>query len=359
MLPTVIVQAQETDKPRNGEGIYAFLRRHHCDTTMLDQFVELNRGKLGKNNSLLMDVSYRIPSQAGNSRPTPAETAKETPNTPVQTPPKESVSAKPKAKETEPIPTSVPPADKPSPTKKEPLFGKKYEAYTLLSDRLTGATFYLSSGHGGPDCGATTKVDGHELHEDEYAYDVMLRLARNLMQEGATVHIIIQDAKDGIRDERYLKNSDRETCMGEKIPLSHKARLEQRSNQINALSAQSKAEYQRSLFIHLDSRDNKDQRLDVYFYYHPGSKTGEKTARSLRDVFEAQYKKHQPKRGFSGTVSPRDLFVTRHTKPVAVYTELANMQNKDDQRRYLDYNNRQAMANWLLRGFIADYEASK
>ena len=39
------------------------------------------------------------------------------------------------------------------------------------------------------------------------------------MQEGAEVHIIIQDAKDGIRDDAYLSNSKRETCMGAPIPL--------------------------------------------------------------------------------------------------------------------------------------------
>ena len=48
------------------------------------------------------------------------------------------------------------------------------------------------------------------------------------MQEGAEVHIIIQDAKDGIRDSRYLSNSKRETCMGDAIPLNQVARLQQR-----------------------------------------------------------------------------------------------------------------------------------
>ena len=67
-----------------------------------------------------------------------------------------------------------------------------------------------------------------ELHEDEYAYDVALRLARNLMEEGAKVYIIIQDAKDGIRDDQYLNNSKRETCMGAPIPLNQVARLRQR-----------------------------------------------------------------------------------------------------------------------------------
>ena len=34
-----------------------------------------------------------------------------------------------------------------------------------------------------------------------------------LMQEGAEVRIIIQDAKDGIRDDSYLSNSKRERTM--------------------------------------------------------------------------------------------------------------------------------------------------
>ncbi|GHU63543.1 hypothetical protein FACS1894123_06510 [Bacteroidia bacterium] len=55
----------------------------------------------------------------------------------------------------------------------------------------------MVSGYGGPDCGVIANVDGHKLHEDEYAYDIMLRLARSLMGHGATVHVIIQDKKDG------------------------------------------------------------------------------------------------------------------------------------------------------------------
>ncbi len=78
------------------------------------------------------------------------------------------------------------------------MFGKQLANVKVTSNRLAGACFYVVSGHGGPDPGAIGKVGKHELHEDEYAYDIALRLARNLMQEGAEVRIIIQDAKDGI-----------------------------------------------------------------------------------------------------------------------------------------------------------------
>lgn len=120
-------------------------------------------------------------------------------------------------------------------TVRERLFGKKLADVKVTSNRLQGACFYVVSGHGGPDPGAIGKIGKVELHEDEYAYDVALRLARNLMQEGAEVRIIIQDAKDGIRDDRYLANSKRETCMGDAIPLNQVARLQQRCAKINEL----------------------------------------------------------------------------------------------------------------------------
>ena len=89
----------------------------------------------------------------------------------------------------------------------EPLFGKSQAAYSVTSSSLRGAVFYLVSGHGGPDPGCIGKYQGHELHEDEYAYDIILRLGKELLKRGAKVHFIIQDSKDGIRNTAILKNS--------------------------------------------------------------------------------------------------------------------------------------------------------
>ena len=50
-------------------------------------------------------------------------------------------------------------------TGKEPLFGKELATYTISSNELDGACFYLVSGHGGPDPGAIGKYQGKELHE--------------------------------------------------------------------------------------------------------------------------------------------------------------------------------------------------
>jgi len=325
---SVSLYAQEnTAKPRKGEGIHAFLKRNGRDSKEhYQQFIELNKKKLGKNNSLQLGVTYQLPALSGSK--TGAAPSTSTASTQI------------------------------GKTYREPLFGKKLEEYTIESDRLKGACFYLVSGHGGPDCGAIGKVDGKELHEDEYAYDIMLRLARNLMMEGATVHIIIQDAKDGIRDDKYLANSKRETCMGDPIPLNQKQRLQQRCDKINALSKKSNAKYERAIFIHLDSRSKK-QQVDVFFYYAEKSAASKKLANTLRNTFDEHYKKHQPGRGFTGTVTSRSLYVLNNAKPVSVYAELGNIQNSFDQRRFLMSSNRQALANWLARGFIKDYEDYK
>jgi len=198
------------------------------------------------------------------------------------------------------------------------------------------------------------------LHEDEYAYDIMLRLARNLLEHNATVHIIIQDPRDGIRDGMYLNNSKNETCLGEKIPLSQVARLKQQTDAVNRLSFRAREKYQRAIFIHLDSRSQKT-RLDVFFYYQDKQQNKArslKLAETMRQTFRNNYAKYQPDRGFSGTVSTRPLYVLRNTSPVSVFVELANMQNASDQKRYISRDNRQALAKWLCEGFIRDFKST-
>lgn len=239
-------------------------------------------------------------------------------------------------------------------TGKEPLFGKGLATYTVASDKLAGATFYLVAGHGGPDPGAMGLYQGRPLYEDEYAYDIILRLARELMMRGAKVHIIIQDKKDGIRDDRILSGSKRETCMGKPIPLKQTERLHQRAAKINELYRKDKGKYKRAIFIHVDSRSESKQ-TDVYFYHAPRSKNGKRLADNLKQTFATKYRKHQPGRGFTGTVSGRNLYVLRNTSPVGVFLELGNIRNKQDQKRLVIPNNRQALARWIADGIEKDY----
>ncbi len=318
---SVALQAQQTtDTPRPGEGISAFLERNgRPSRTYYRDFLRLNEKTLKGKQELRLGVKYILPplrekvdASAGDSKPQTLE---------------------------------------------EPLFGKKLRKVNVKGNSLEGACFYIVSGHGGPDPGAIGRVGRHELHEDEYAYDVALRLARNLMEEGATVRIIIQDKKDGIRDDHYLKNSKRETCMGDDIPLNQVARLQQRCDKINGLYAKDRKRYKycRSIFLHVDSR-GKGEQIDVFFYHAPGSAMGERLARGMKNLFQQKYDRHQPKRGFEGTVSARKLYVLLHSTPPALYVELGNIQNTADQRRFVLSDNRQALANWMRDGLINDFK---
>lgn len=306
-----VLPAQEKAFPRKGEGITLFLKRFgRSGQEYHDRFIQLNKKKLGKDNSLRMGVKYELPPLKGKT-------------------------ARPK--------------------NYEPLFGKELARYKVESAELKGACFYLVSGHGGPDPGAIGRMGKAELHEDEYAYDIILRLARNLLMKGAKVHIIIQDAKDGIRNGKFLNNSKRETCMGTPIPFNQFRRLQQRCQKINTLFKKDKEAYKRAIFVHIDSR-SKSKRTDVFFYYKDKNSESKHLARTMKSTFAHKYNRHQPGRGFSGTVDQRGLYVLRNTTPASVFVELGNIQNSFDQQRIILSDNRQALANWLCEGFIADYK---
>ena len=319
------VSAQgEYATPKSGEGISSFLERNkRPGKAYYNEFMKLNEKRLRGKEELRLGVKYILP------------------------PLKKGTSAAASSKSAAGKKGAV----------RERLFGKKLADVKVTSNRLQGACFYVVSGHGGPDPGAIGKIGKVELHEDEYAYDVALRLARNLMQEGAEVHIIIQDAKDGIRDDAYLSNSKRETCMGAPIPLNQVQRLQQRCDKINALyrNDRKKYKYCRAIFIHVDSR-SKGKQTDVFFYHSNRRAESKKLANKMKDTFESKYGKHQPNRGFTGTVSGRNLYVLTRATPVSVFVELGNIQNSLDQKRLVIPSNRQALANWLMEGFLKDYK---
>lgn len=328
---------EERDSPRRGEGISAFLERNkRPGRTYYKEFLKLNEKRLKGKEELQLGVKYVLPPLRNG---------------------KDSVGG---GKEDSTDSSASKSAGNGKRTINEPLFGKALANVKVTSNRLQGACFYVVSGHGGPDPGAIGRIGKIELHEDEYAYDVALRLARNLMQEGAEVRIIIQDAKDGIRDDKYLSNSKRETCMGASIPLNQVARLRQRCAKINEFYKKDRKNYKycRAIFLHVDSR-SKSYQTDVFFYHSKSKPDSKRLAKTMKKTFESKYDKHQPNRGFTGTVSARNLYVLANTSPASVFVELGNIQNTFDQRRFVISSNRQALAKWMMEGFITDYKNAK
>lgn len=295
-----------TDTPKRGEGLGVFLERNGYDLGRYKaKFIEINKDKLGPGNTLKLGEKYTFPLLI----------------------------------EEHP----------------EVLFGSKHQNIQIKDKSLKGAVYYLVCGHGGPDPGAMGRLNGHDLCEDEYAYDIVLRLARQLLVRSAKVYIIIQDPDDGIRESAYLGIDDHETCLGEPIPLDHNERLRQRTKAINKLHQKHRGKYERCVFIHLDSRSKKEQ-IDIFLYHAKGSTKGQRLATTLQKTFRKKYNQHQPGRGFSGTVSWRNLHVLVASNPPAVFLELGNMQNSRDQQRFTKASNREAVANWIAEGLVEDYK---
>jgi len=238
------------------------------------------------------------------------------------------------------------------------IFGKDYREILLKSNELQGAVFYLASGHGGPDPGAIGNLDGHLLAEDEYAYDVTLRLARNLIERGASVYMIVLENNDGIRNELYPRLHKDEICYpNNQIPLNQLSRLKQSTHAVNQLHKQNKGKFERHVVIHVDSRSIAEN-IDVFFYFDKGSNTGKKLANTLMQTFEQKYAIHQPNRGYAGSVSDRNLYVIKNSKVPSVFIELGNINHNRDQKRIIIPDNRQAVANWLRDGLIEDHKKS-
>ena len=234
------------------------------------------------------------------------------------------------------------------------IFGDKYAYVPKVDNKLAGRIFYIVSGHGGPDPGTIGRRDGHHLHEDEYAYDVALRLTRNILAHGGTPYMIVRD-NDGIRDEKYLRGDKSETVWGGgKIPLNQKARLQQRTNIINQLYAENFADGitdQTMISIHVDSRA-RNKKIDLFFYHHENDLIGAKQAERMQAVVRSKYAQLRKGRGYNGTVKPRDLHVLRESLTSGVFIELGNIANPSDQVRIVEPRNRQLLADWLCEGLF-------
>ncbi len=326
-----------------GDGIYKLLRDNGYDAkAYYHKFLELNKEKIQLEDQLILGETYFLPKIEIDTLPervvvidTLSQNSSQEIENPQQNENKNPVTVSQKDMDLR-------------------------IADTIKGTALKGAIFYLIAGHGGPDPGATSKVDGVLIAEDEYAYDITLRLAKCIEEQSGKVYMIIDDPDDGIRDDKILKVDYDEYCYPDLgISRDKTQRLLERADAVNKLYYKNKnVKYQRVIEIHLDSRAPQ-QRIDAFFYFCQGSTKGKALAENMQKVFKRKYAKHQPNRGYYGSVSMRNLLVIKRVIPPAAFMEVGNMQNEKDRRRLLLANNRQALANWLTEALIVDYSQNK
>lgn len=360
-------------RPQAGDGTYVFLRRYQLErhACNFELFYELNG--LTKNSVLQLSRSYLLPIEQhtynGQSIRTTlkiddwqrAKQIQRYNQQLVRTGAKTNDFRKGKNNLWMPHHLRACPTDVTAFVPKDrnyEVLGKKYADVPLKDKQLAGAVYYIVAGHGGPDPGAMAKLDGHDLCEDEYAYDITLRLGRNLLEHGAQVHFIITDPTHGIRDGEWLDCDKSEVCCDTAtIPLNQGERLQQRSDAINALYKENYKkgfEYQCLIEIHVDSRSAKE-RVDLFFYHYPDDDLSRQLGENLLKIFREKYKIHRKNGEYHGSLQGRDLHMLRETLPLSAFIEVGNMQNTQDQKRILLPTNRQAIADWLTEGLLKEY----
>ena len=328
-LPLLSQTSVKTVIAERGDGIYSILRKQGMNPVRhYGHFVDLNQENLRDSIHLYEGREYIIPPVLVDTVPIEESTIK-------------------KASEIKEVSNIL----------NDDIFGEEYASTEIKSNKLEGAIYYLISGHGGPDPGAIEKYEGKIIAEDEYAYDITLRLAKELMSHGAETYIIIRDSNDGIRDQRVLEiDRDEVAYPNEDIPLNQLMRLKQRVDVVNKLYLENTGKYQRLLVTHVDSR-SKGQNIDVFFYHHEKSINGKRLAESIHETFLNKYRQYQPNRTYEGTFADRSgLYLVKNTLPAMAYIEVGNIKNKKDQRRILDPENRQALAKWISEGVLLDFE---
>jgi N-acetylmuramoyl-L-alanine amidase len=354
-----------TAKVKDGEGVFALLRRFDLDDfdCNIEQFYTIN--DMDENDPLLENKTYKIPIRVYEYNGKSIRSSIDISDL-SQAKRIEEFNEKMFAKKIKKEPLTkgkqlwVPYHEMGCVERKiedkEPSANKKAvsifedEAIKVRSNRLKNKVFYIDAGHGGPDPGAMAKWKKNKICEDEYAYDVSIRLSKMLLENGATVYMITRDPNDGIRDEEYLPcDSDEVHYPNKPMALGQKKRLTQRAVVINELFKKHKKEgvkSQKLICIHVDSR-GKSERTDVFFYFKPGSEASESLAINLQNTFANNYPKG---RAYEGSVTERDLFMLRETRPTSAYVELGNLRNQADLQRLLLENNRTALALWLYEG---------
>jgi N-acetylmuramoyl-L-alanine amidase len=352
-----------TFKAKQGDGIKKILSRYHLDHSFCNEEKFLILNNLSPNSNLLLDKTYQLPiltipfdgkSIRSTLGITAFDKAKEIESYNIKM---HQAGLRDKAFQDDKklwVPYHALNCNVPIPSNEKvfPIFGK-YESTPILSDILKGKIFYIISGHGGPDPGAQGVKNGNTLCEDEYAYDVGLRLCRKLIQEGAMSYMITRDGNDGIRDDEFLQCDKDETVWGgEKIPLGQRERLEQRIEIVKSLFEKNKSIAPNGQFlmeIHVDSR-HSDQQVDLFLYHQVDNQISHQTANKIYQTFGEKYRQYRSNGIYKGTLSSRELYSLKNAPMPAVYIELGNLRNTFDQQRFILPENRQALANWLFEG---------
>ncbi|MFA6023361.1 MAG: N-acetylmuramoyl-L-alanine amidase [Candidatus Pacearchaeota archaeon] len=251
-----------------------------------------------------------------------------------------------------------------------------------ISQGIYSNPIIIDPGHGGLDSGAY--VD--KVSESSITYDISVRLKKALEENNYSVYQTVfnktlgfepQDTLNNLKDS-YLVYSNRETFDLTKKALDERCMVikELTQNSINPMLVS----------IHVNSASPKIKGADIFYPLNKDycSINGEITSKILSQRINTSFLENNVLINYDAKLEPDEIFAdylpnlgnvhgTIHSNgyrlkifsktsltnlETKILIEVGNLQNKDDQKRLLDSNERQLIADSIAKG-IMDYDKNE
>lgn len=237
-------------------------------------------------------------------------------------------------------------------------FDAKVASIGRLSDDLQGLTVILDPGHGGRDPGAIvpTRVDGEKtVHvvEDEYVYDIALRVAVLLRLHGADVQLTLLSPNHLMRsnapasatfvheqNEVYNNASLNRSNAASAWPRGGSRGLSNRVKTIRALESAAGANKTVLISLHADNSPRSPEAVTVF--HSRKDRSSKSFAQSLLPAF-----------GAGARVRARDFYVLRYgAADLSVLVEIRNLAHPAHAWALRDAKLRHRDAEKVVKGLL-------